>query len=191
MLRNAARAERRLEIGSNAARIPGFESLNIVPGRHVDYVLNCTRPLPFSTGTFAIIYASHVIEHLPWYSAAEVLTEWVRILTRGGTLEVWVPDALKVCETVVAAEGGHIGTLPDGWQMRNPTNDIYIWANGRLFYGANPGYPSWHTAMYTPKSLVRLLESVGLTQVRILPETENSGPNLHGWINLGACGTKT
>lgn len=190
MLRNASRVERRLEIGSSAARIPGFESLNIIPSRHVDYVLDCTRRLPFRSGTFSIIYASHVIEHLPWYSAAEVLREWSRILKRGGKLEVWVPDALKVCETVVAAESGYIAELPDGWQMRNPSGDIYLWANGRLFYGANQGYPSWHTAMYTPKSLVKLLEGVGLTQVRVLPESENSGPDLHGWINLGACGTK-
>ena len=187
MARNSAKPERKLEIGS-FNRLPEFETLNVVPGRLVDYVLDSTRALPFESGTFSIIYASHVIEHFPWYSVSAVLREWVRVLKPGGRLEIWVPDALKIFETVIEAEAGRISQTPDQWTRLNPTGDPYLWANGRLFYGANPGYPSWHTAMYTPRSLVQMLRSVGLVDVRVLTEAENTGPDLHGWINLGACG---
>lgn len=188
--RNQGKTNRKLEFGSSTGRRQGFETVNIVPGRAVDYVLDCTRRLPFANDTFDLIYASHVIEHLPWYSLCEVLQEWVRVLRPGGRLELWVPDGLKVCQSVLAAENDRLVGCPDGWAMLNPTGDAYLWANGRLFYGANPHYPSWHKAMYTPKSLVAIMQGLGLRDVRLLEAAENSGPDNHGWINLGARGVK-
>lgn len=188
--RNKVNADRKLEFGSSTGRRQGFETADVVAGRSIDYVLDCTRRLPFANDTFSLVYASHVIEHLPWYSVCDILTEWVRVLRPGGRLELWVPDGLKVCQSVLAAEEGKLAGCPDGWAMLNPANDPFLWANGRLFYGANPNYPSWHKAMYTPKSLVAVMQSLGLKDVRLLEASENSGPDNHGWINLGACGFK-
>jgi SAM-dependent methyltransferase len=190
MWRNAGRVDRKLEIGPGGARLEGFETLNVVAGRSVDYVLDCSKSLPFESGTFLAIYASHVVEHLPWYKANDILREWVRVLKPGGMLEVWVPDGLKICESVVAAEEGKLTDTPDGWLRLNPEGDPYLWACGRMFYGANPGYPSWHTAMYTPKSLQQLFHRAGLSHVRKLCAKENSGLDRHGWINLGVRGVK-
>ena len=63
----------------------------------MDYVYDAGKPLPFEDNTFDLVYASHVLEHIPWYKVEEVVKEWVRILKPGGVLEVWVPDGLKIC----------------------------------------------------------------------------------------------
>ena len=101
---NNRNPSRYLEIGSGTERIPGFETLDIVPGRSVDYVLDCTKKLPFRDQAFDVIYASHVLEHVPWYMVQQTLNEWVRILKRGGQIEIWVPDAVKICKAYVDAE---------------------------------------------------------------------------------------
>lgn len=49
----------------------------------------------FHSRIILLLYASHVLEHIPWYKTEEVLREWVRVLKPGGVLEVWVPDRLK------------------------------------------------------------------------------------------------
>jgi len=102
--RNAQKNHRYLEIGCGGSRLPEFETLDIVGGPNMDYVYDAAKPLPFKDNTFDLIYASHVLEHIPWYKTEEVLREWVRILKPGGQLEVWVPDGLKICQTLLKAE---------------------------------------------------------------------------------------
>lgn len=188
--RNETTSNRRLEIGPGDRRLPGFETLNITGGRNIDYVLDATQPLPFADSTFQEIYSSHVLEHLPWYLTETILREWVRVLKPGGHLHIWVPNALKICSAIIEAEEGKIEASPDGWQKLNPDNDPYVWAAGRLFYGANDKYPSWHRALFTPKFLQRLFSRVGLVNVRLLTPEEIRGFD-HGWINLGVGGTKS
>src|SRR5690606_7800318 len=95
LLKNRFKDVRNLEIGPGQERLEGFETLNIVGGRNVDYVWNAARRLPFRTGSFDLLYASHVLEHIPWYRTQEVLTEWIRVLKPGGRIELWVPDGVK------------------------------------------------------------------------------------------------
>jgi len=188
--RNAKKSHRRLEIGCGNSRLRGFETLDIVGGPNVDYVYDAAKPLPFKDNTFDVIYASHVLEHIPWYKTEEVLTEWIRILKPGGQLEVWVPDGLKICKALVQAELEEIKVADvDSWCKFNPRKDPCVWAAGRIFWGANPEYPSWHKAIFTPRYLKELFERVGLKNVKIMDSSEVRGYN-HGWINLGVKGVK-
>ena len=160
--KNRKKTQRYLEIGPGNEMMPGFETLNIVGGLNVDYVFDAAKPLPFGDNTFDLIYASHILEHIPWYNTEEVLKEWVRILKPGGQLEVWVPDGLKICKVLIEAEQGLITKSPDDWDMFNPRKDPFIWVNGRLIYGARPDYPSWHRAIFTPRYLKELFNMLGL-----------------------------
>ena len=189
--RNARKSDRKLEIGPGSRRILGFETLNIVWDWHVDYVLDASKKLPFPSGSFNLIYASHVIEHIPWYQVQDVLNEWVRLLKPGGQIEVWVPDAYKISSLLVDIENG-IDRIEwhDGWRPFNSENDPYKWISGRLLYGAKTDYPSWHLALITPKYLEKLLFNSGLSNIRLMDKFENRGYVDHGWINLGMTGTK-
>lgn len=194
MARHGRRDHRKLEIGPGAHPIPGFETLNIVAGRWVDYVADAAKPLPFADETFELIYASHILEHVPWYQSLDVLKEWVRILQRGGALEIWVPDGLKICRAFVAAEDQNDRAFEeDGWFKFNPRHDPCLWASGRVFtYGdgdGNPRSPNWHRALFSRRYLQSLLQQAGLVDVRPLQPEQVRGAD-HGWINMGMRGIK-
>lgn len=194
LLSRRSRQNRKLEIGPGPKRIPGFETLNIVGGANVDYVWNAERRLPFRSGTFSLIYASHVLEHIPWFRTQRVLAEWVRVLAPGGRLEIWVPDGVKICEAFVAAEKRSSADFEqDGWFRFNESKDPCLWASGRIFsYGDGSGYrnhPNWHLAVFSFRYLEQALKSAGCSRVERLERSQVRGHD-HGWINLGVCGIK-
>lgn len=192
--RNAGKQVRRLEIGQGARRIDGFETLNVIGGRNVDYIADASKRLPFRTGTFDVVYASHVLEHVSWFWSRRVLAEWVRILRPGGRLEIWVPDGLKIARAFVQAEDSVSADYRlDNWWRFNPAHDPCLWMSGRCFsYGDGTGdlsHPNWHRALFSERHLKRLLEDAGLADVRRMSNEEVRGYD-HGWINLGMTGTK-
>jgi SAM-dependent methyltransferase len=194
LLRNSGKKKRFLEIGPGKDRIPGFETLDITPKKNVDYVRDCAKKLPFGNCTFDIVYASHVLEHIPWYQVEEVLREWVRILKPDGYMEIWVPDAIKICKAFVDAEISDNNYIDrDGWYKFNPEKDPCVWASGRIYtYGdgvGDPKSPNWHKALFSPRYLALLMGKVGLTEIKKLGVEDVRGAD-HGWINLGLRGTK-
>lgn len=193
-IKNRSKDRRLLEIGPGNRKLPRFETLNIFGGPEVDYVYDASKPLPFKSNTFDLIYASHVLEHIPWYQTEEVLREWVRILKENGTLEIWVPDGLKICKALIKAELDNGNMFKeDNWYKFNPRRDPCLWASGRLYtYGDGSGkvdHPNWHRALFTPRYLMELFERVGLTDVERMENSEVRGYD-HGWINLGVRGKK-
>lgn len=185
---------RKLEIGPGEVRIDGFETLNVIPAVNVDYVCDAARRLPFRGGTFEVVYASHVLEHIPWYNTEAVLTEWLRILAPGGRLEIWVPDGLKICKAFVAAEERHSRDYQqDGWYRFNEQKDACRWASGRIFsYGdgvGTLGHPNWHLAVFSYRYLEQTLRNAGCRAVERLNRSQVRGHD-HGWINLGIAGIK-
>ncbi len=185
---------RMLEIGPGNQRIQGFETLDISGGNDIDYIVDAMKALPFGYNTFDVIYAGHVLEHIPWYLTVKVLMEWKRILKPKGRLEVWVPDGLKICKALVDFElHGDNYIEKDGWYRYNPEQEVCRWASGRIFaYGdgtENTGHPNWHRALFTPRYLKQVFETAGFTNIRLLDKTEIRGYD-HGWINLGIVGEK-
>lgn len=44
------------------------------------------RHLPFEASRFDVVYASHCLQQASWESVEGTLSEWRRVLARGGTL---------------------------------------------------------------------------------------------------------
>lgn len=194
MIRFSKNENRKLEIGPGEQPLPGFETLNKYDAKDVDYILDVTKPLPFADKTFDLIYASHVLEHVPWYQINFVMAELYRVLKEGGTLEIFVPDGLKICQSLVRYElCGESEMHKDGWYKFNDEKDPYIWVNGRIFtYGNGSGsidHPNWHRTLFTPRYLKQLLERAGFINVEFLKNKDVRGYD-HGWINLGIRGRK-
>jgi predicted SAM-dependent methyltransferase len=55
--------------------------------------------LPYDDGVFAVVYHSHVLEHLQKPDAAALLVECWRVLRPGGTIRVAVPDLEVLART--------------------------------------------------------------------------------------------
>lgn len=179
-----------LEIGPGRHRLDGFETLDVVDRPGIDHVADALATgLP--SESFDLVYASHVIEHVPWYQTGELLAEWRRILKPGGQLEVWTVDAAKVMRALVHYEdtgewtGPTIG--PGSWKHEWIQGDPYQFCQGRTFCYSKSGRiddPFWHRAFFTPRSLARAFASAGLVAPTILPRTAVRGKD-HGWVNLG------
>ncbi|MDK2907732.1 MAG: hypothetical protein PWQ87_190 [Candidatus Woesearchaeota archaeon] len=194
LLKNRKRKNRKLEIGPGFGRIKGFETIDAVGGLNVDYVYDASKKLPFKDNTFEIVYASHILEHIPWYKTKQVLKEWIRVLKKGGTLEIWVPDGLKIIKQIILEEQGKKTFINnDGWYKFNEERNTYLWANGRIFsYGDGTGRIksyNWHRTLFTYKFLKSILRDLNLTNIKKMNSKEVRGYD-HGWINLGIKGTK-
>jgi len=79
----------RLDLGCDRMQIAGFVGVDFNPDVHPDVVAD-VQELPFTDNSADEIYASHVLEHLPYGNTA--LQEWLRVLKPGGMLTVVVPD---------------------------------------------------------------------------------------------------
>jgi SAM-dependent methyltransferase len=190
LTRNKNKRIRYLEIGPAAKRLEGFETVNVVFGSSVDYIVDASKKLPFDDNTFDIIHASHILEHTPWFKLSQTIKEWSRILKPEGILEIWVPDGYKLSKFIVDIENGiQREEWLDDWRPLNKENNPYKWANGRILYGAVTSYPSWHTSIITPKFLESIMKENGLVKVEKMEEDEARSAR-HGWINLGIRGIK-
>lgn len=192
--KNKNKTYRSLEIGPGLNALPGFETMNIIDGKQVDYIGDIAKKLPFKDYSFDLIYASHVLEHVPWYQVQDSINELYRVLKKGGILEIWVPDGLKIAQAFVDFEvSGIDSTGLDGWYRFNEEKDPCKWANGRIFtYGDGYGtlnHPNWHRAIFSPRYLQKLFTTAGFVDIVFMDTSEVRGVN-HGWINLGIKGTK-
>lgn len=185
---------RRLEIGPGIHIIDGYERLNIYQDGYSEFVGDAISMKFFTDNEYDEIYASHVLEHIPWFEADRALMNWFRILKPKGYLDIWVPDAYKIAKAyVLSKEENCKDFLLDGWFKYNPDQDPSIWFNGRIFsYGdgtANPKSPNWHRAAYDEQSLTRLMTKAGFNNIVKLHKNDIKGYD-HGWINLGMRGYK-
>ena len=186
---------RRLEIGPGRHHLEGFETLDCIARKDVDHVADA-RKTRLPDGAFDLVYASHVIEHVPWYETEALLAEWVRILKPGGQLEVWTVDAAKIAVALVRYEqsGEWIGPKlgPGSWKHEWIQTDPYRFCAGRIFCYGKSGRlddPFWHRALFTPRSLALVFTRAGLVDVRGLRTDEVRGKD-HGWINMGLTGRR-
>jgi predicted SAM-dependent methyltransferase len=190
----AATRGRYLEIGPGDRPLPGFESLNIAKDDFSAHIANAANTLPFEDDSFDLIYASHILEHVPWTHTVQALCEWRRVLKSGAAIEVWVPDGLKICRQFVLSEdSGDPFSAPDNWYKYNDDKDACVWANGRIFtYGdgnGTLGHRNWHLALFSPRYLEKVLRQAGFRDIQRMSINQVRGHN-HGWINLGMTGVK-
>ncbi len=115
-----------------------------------DSDLDCDiRTLPFDDGTADVIQAVHVLEHFYYHEIVEVLSEWLRVLKPGGMLIAELPCLDKV-----------LAHFTNG-----STQNMTLWA----LYGDpsthRDGEPSLHKWCWSKREFMRLLNSVGFTEV--------------------------
>jgi SAM-dependent methyltransferase len=192
--KNKRKVKRFLEIGPGEGRVCGFETLGIIKTKNVDYINDASNKISFPDNTFDVIYASHILEHTPWYKIEETLREWVRVLKINGEIEIWVPDGLKIAQAFCDAEmAKNEDYKQDGWYKFNNEKDPNKWFSGRMFsYGdglGTRGHFNFHLSSFSERYLTKIMLNAGLKDVVRLSDKDCRGCS-HGWINLGIKGTK-
>lgn len=132
---------------------------------------DATRRLPLADGTVALLYSSHMIEHLTRTEAQAFLCEAYRILRPGGWIRIAAPDlrrqatryVQRTCDAddFVEATSMHTGR-PDGLAAK-----LKWLATG----------PRHHLWMYDGPSLVKLLQRHGFVGSLEVQAGETNAPD--------------
>jgi predicted SAM-dependent methyltransferase len=142
---------RKLHIGGQVAA-PGWEVLDINPGPCVDHVCDARNLDGFGHGTFAYIYASHVVEHFDYQAElVATLTGWNRVLAPGGTLCVSVPDLEVLARLLLNRQ---LLSAPDRFLVM------------RMIFGGHIDKHDYHLVGLTEEFLTEYLSASGFIGMR-------------------------
>jgi SAM-dependent methyltransferase len=93
-LANGSRASRggvaviRVQFGSGPNKLDGWIN-------HTHRDSDIAKPLPYADSSIAVVFAEHVIEHVPFVDGLNFLREAHRILEPGGVLRLAFPDVSR------------------------------------------------------------------------------------------------
>lgn len=125
-------------------------------GPHVDHVGNANDLSRFGNGTFAALYASHVLEHFDYMGELfNTVKEWMRVLEPGGTLYVSVPD-LDVLATL--------------FLRKDQFNRDERFEIQRMMFGGHISPYDYHQVGLNAEFLTAFLTGAGFVDVRQVPE---------------------
>lgn len=119
------------------------------------------RYLPFDVRTVSEILAVQVVEHFSFMEVEPLLRHWVAILQPGGKLHIDVPEligTIDTCKTDI------------DWGLR-------------LLYGSQKNEYGYHKCAFTPVTLRKLFEKIGLIDITEMP-------NMHTYPAFGMTGIK-
>src|SRR5215471_20918228 len=167
--------------GTDGVKPEGYTIVDIDPANKPDIVTDARDLSMIDSESADEVYASHVLEHIPWPHALGAMAEWARVLQFGGTIKLSVPDMRLLGEMLTRQE-----------------NSWHVMANIYGGHWATPGGPQGHHFGYTWTMLVELLTVLGFDKIdhwnSFLPEAAN------GWLyidngeqiglSLNICGVK-
>ena len=110
------------------------------------------RHLPFKPNSVAEIRSVQLFEHFSFQEGRELLKYWHRLLKKGGTVHIDIPDL--------------DGTI-EGY-FRSKTQKDRDWYT-RLLFGSQKNEFGFHKAMYSKSSIKHLLQELKFTHIKFLP----------------------
>ncbi len=159
----------RINLGSGRRPLAGFVNVDLLEGPGVDLLADVSGPLPFEDGGADLVYASHVLEHLPTARVPEVLREWRRVLVDGGRLLVAVPDLERIAQLLVSRSG---------WFT--PPHQPWV----GVVYGGQKDELDFHKTGFTAPWLTALLNDAGFGSTERVERFSEVGANDASWSPL-------
>lgn len=149
-----------LNIGAGKIQLPGFINLDIKDG--VD-----ARSLPYADNSVDEVYASHVLEHVPYVDTIATVREWARVLKPNGTMYISVPD---------------IERIKDEWNAH--TRDYLK----KVIVGGHTDGDDVHHAVFDEQTLKKVMYAAGIGNLeQFTPFVQDTSRNV---ISLNIRGTK-
>lgn len=88
----------KLHLGCWHRNIPDFINVDLCDMPHIHYKSSIDDLSMFKDESAELIYSSHSFEYFDRFEAVNVIKEWHRVLKKGGTLRLAVPDFDKLIE---------------------------------------------------------------------------------------------
>ncbi len=99
-----------------------FINVDVLPLPHIHHVHNISDLSMFPTDSVDLVYASHVLEHIPRKNIASTVKEWRRILKKDATLRISVPDFDNLVASYIG-EGRNTDLVQDNVLGQEPPYD--------------------------------------------------------------------
>lgn len=117
-----------VNLGCGAQSGPEYVNVDVVPAPHIHFVHDVKVLDMFSSESVDLLYASHIMEHIPRHELDAVIAEWHRVLKRGGILRISVPDFDNLLKIYHASSEDINSILAQLLGQEPPYNNHYsIW----------------------------------------------------------------
>lgn len=131
----------RLNIGCGTDIIKGF--INVDPFSPFSQAPWDAGELPLRDNSVDLIISNMVIEHFPQPRVVPILTEWYRVLKKGGKLVIQTTDLIEVCRKTVET-------------AKTDLNLSYL-------FGSQVNEGQYHYCGFTAASMLKCLAAAGFT----------------------------
>jgi len=136
-----------LHLGCGPIDVPEYTNIDAQPFPHVHYVHDVYPLEMIESNSVDLVYASHVLEHFPLNELPLILKEWRRVLKKGGTLRLGVPNFEVLVQ--IYADTGEISNIL-----------------GPLMGGQSDRY-NFHYSAFDRPYLTELLKNVGFNKITL------------------------
>ena len=92
-----------LNVGCGSVFHPDWENIDVVPFTESVRQVDATKRLPYQSGAFDFVYASHVLEHIAPHQVGDFLDEIRRVLADDGIARFVVPDLEQIAKGYLEA----------------------------------------------------------------------------------------
>ena len=108
-----------LNVGCASNSGKEFTNIDVLPYPNIHYIEDITNLSNFKDNSVDMVYASHVVEHIPREKLRATLLEWKRVLKLGGTFRFAVPNFDALIE-VYSKSGKEVAYIRDQVMGQNP-----------------------------------------------------------------------
>ena len=167
----------KLQIGAGPNPLPSWLNTTLYPFTPGTIFLDATKPFPLPDESLDYIFSEHVIEHLEFDEAAQMLRECRRALKSGGRLRLATPDLKQIiaiyAQPQAAPQQAYIRWIMDNFRPHvgeyNPAHVI------------NQSFHGWrHKFIYDEATLTRALEDARFVDITRCTPGESADPELRG-----------
>jgi len=85
-----------LNIGCGSNQLSGWLNTDFTPDSDDVIFMDATQKFPLESNSFDYIFSEHMIEHIPYDKAEEMLKECYRVIKPGGRIRISTPDLNKL-----------------------------------------------------------------------------------------------
>jgi len=115
-----------LNLGCGSRYRPEWVNVDLHPLAPGILAHDLLLPLPFSDGSFDLVYHSHVLEHMDRFEAGKFIKECFRVCKPGGIIRVVVPDLENIAEL-------YLSSLEQAWDFEPGAEIRYQWMMLELY----------------------------------------------------------
>ena len=173
---------RKLHLGAGSNILPGWLNVDYFPIKTQVVHFDATKKFLFDSEIFDFALNEHMIEHIPYQGARNMLQEIHRVLKPGGVLRISTPDLafliglLDSDRPAIAQQ--YIDWTSAQWSPDATTGHESVYVLNNFFY--NYG----HCFIYTKALLLQMLSDAGFKAVTEQQILQSQHPDLVGLENV-------